>query len=333
MKLPEINQLQVDGKKVLVRADLDVDVVEGGVVNEKRLSILLPTLEKLLSMNVSQIVILGHRGRVNDENREQLSTKYLVDWFRDKLNQDVEFQDGFENNSGSKIVLFENLRYWPGEEENNEEFVSKLASLGDVYVNESFATSHREHSSIVGLPKKMPHAVGERFAQEVEHLSKLLENPERPFYSLLNGVKEDKLSYLNRFIEISDFVYVSGRLPVFMDEDYKHEKVYVCRLLQDKEDITLHSVERIEADVPAAKTILLSGPAGKYEEEGHRLGTKRVFEAIANSNAFKVAGGGDTEAAIEMLGLEDKFDWISIGGGAMLEFIANGTLPGIEALQ
>jgi phosphoglycerate kinase len=207
-----------------------------------------------------------------------------------------------------------------------------LASLGDAYVNDAFGTSHREHASFISLPSRMPRAAGEHLRKEVEQLSRVLENPERPLVALLSGVKEDKLTYLERFVEISDLVLVGGRLPVFMDEDYKHDKVFVSRLLQDKEDITLHSVEKMEEEVAKAKTILVSGPMGKFEEEGHRLGTKRVFEAIANSEAYKVAGGGDTEAAITLLGLEDKFDWISTGGGAMLEFIAKGTLPGLQAL-
>ena len=126
-------------------------------------------------------------------------------------------------------------------------------------------------------------------------------------------------------------VLISGRLPLYLEEDYKNEKVIVANLIQDKEDITLHSIESFEHELAKAKTILVSGPMGRYEEDGHRQGTKRVLEAVANAGAYKVAGGGDTEAAITLLGLEDKFDWISTGGGAMLEFLANRTLPGIIA--
>lgn len=329
MNLTTIDQLDLEEKKVILRADLDVDLES----DTKRLEVLLPTTNKLLEKNVFKIIIIGHKGRPEGEVKEEFSLKPFVNWFSQKLEQEVGFMENFESNMPeARVILFENLRFWKGEEENSEEFASQLSSLGETYINEAFGSSHREHASMVGLPKRMPHAAGEHFLKEVEQLSKLLDNPDRPLYALLNGIKEDKLSYLDKFIELADFVFVGGRLPVYMDEDYKHDKVFVSRLLQDKEDITLHSVEKMEEELPKAKTILLSGPLGKFEEEGHRLGTKRVFEAVANSEAYKIAGGGDTEAAISLLGLEDKFDWISTGGGAMLEFIAKGTLPGIEAL-
>jgi phosphoglycerate kinase len=110
------------------------------------------------------------------------------------------------------------------------------------------------------------------------------------------------------------------------------EKVVVAKLMPDKEDITINSIEKFEEEIAKAKTILVAGPIGKYEEEGHRQGTQRVFTAVANSNAYKVAGGGDTEEALTTCSVRDKFDWVSVGGGAMLEYLAKGTLPGIEAL-
>ena len=330
MNLPTIDQLDVEGKRVLVRGDLDVDLE----TNTKRLEVLLPTINTLLEKHVSKIIIIGHRGRPTDENRDDLSTKHLVNWFSEKLEQEVGFMENFESEMPeAKVVLFENIRFWNGEEENNEEFLNQLVSLGEAYVNEAFGSSHREHASIVGLPKKMSHAAGLRFAEEVSQLSKLLDNPKRPFISLLSGAKEDKLSYLPSLIEKSDLVLVGGRLPDILGDEYAHPKVYVSRLLPDKEDITLHSVERYEEEAAKAGTILVGGPVGKFEEEGHLLGTNRVFEAIAQSDAFKVAGGGDTEAAIAKLGLEEKFDWISTGGGAMLDLISTGTLPGIVALN
>lgn len=330
MNLPTIDNSEIEEKRVVIRGDLDVNVEDGG----KRLEELLPTLQKLLDKNVSQIVIIGHKGRPEGEPKEEFSLKPFVAWFSEKLEQEIGFKSNFESEQPeNKIVLFENLRFWKGEEENSEEFTSKLASLGEVYVNEAFGSSHREHASIVGLPSKIPHAVGLHFAKEIEQLSKLLEDPSRPFISLLSGVKEDKLNYLDKLIEISDKVLVSGRLPVYLGDDYKHDKVISARLIQDKEDITLHSVEAFEKEISSAKTILVSGPMGHFEEEGHRQGTQRVFEAIASAEAYKVAGGGDTEAAISLLGLEDKFDWVSTGGGAMLDFISTGTLPGIEALK
>jgi len=332
MNLPTIDQLELSEKRVILRGDLDVDVESDHVVSAKRIEVLLLTINKLLEKNVSKITIIGHRGRPEGEVKEEFSLRPLANWFSEKLSQEVGFAESFESIPDNKIVLFENLRFLKGEEENSEGFVEQLAQLGEVYVNDAFGVSHREHASIIGLPKKMSKAAGLHLVEEVDQLSKVVDNPARPFVFLLDGVKQDKLSYLDKFIEISDMVLVGGRLPEYLDENYKHDKVIVAKLIQDKEDITLHSVEAFEKEISKAKTILLSGPVGKFEEEGHRLGTQKVFEAIANSSAYRVAGGGDTEAAIKLFELEDNFDWISTGGGAMLEFIAKGTLPGLQAL-
>ena len=225
----------------------------------------------------------------------------------------------------------ENLRFNPNERANNPEFAKELAKHGDFYVNESFANSHREHASIVSLPKLLPHACGIRFCEEVENLQRVFEEPKRPVLALVSGVKEDKLSYINDFKRFADKILIGGRLPDHF-EDSKDPKLLVARLVPDKEDITLNSVEAFEEEIAKAATIVLSGPVGRFEDEGHRQGTERVFKAIAKSGAFKVAGGGDTRNAISTVGVTEAFDWISVGGGAMLDFLAHGTLPGIEAL-
>jgi phosphoglycerate kinase len=182
----------------------------------------------------------------------------------------------------------------------------------------------------------LPHAAGLRFHEEVRNLSMVFENPKRPVVMGISGVKDDKLSYIKDFLKVADKILIGGRLPEYIHDSselHKNPKVVVANLMADKEDITIHSVEKFEEEIGKAGTIVLSGPMGKFEEEGHRQGTKRVFEAVAFGQAFKVAGGGDTQSAIKMFGLNEKFDWISVGGGAMLTFLAKGTLPGIEALR
>jgi 3-phosphoglycerate kinase len=237
-------------------------------------------------------------------------------------------------------VVKENLRFNPGEEGNDENFAKEIASWGDAYVNEAFASSHRDHASIVGVPKLLPHAAGFRFEKEVETLSKVFENAEHPVVFLLSGVKEDKLNYLEGIKKISDKVLIGGRLPDYMGDEKlvsvrsrrENEQVIVGNLTMDKEDITLNTIERFEKEIAKAKTTVVSGPLGKYEDEGHRQGTEKVFKAIAASPAYKIAGGGDTEKALQVLSVVEGFDWISVGGGAMLEFLTKKTLPGIEAL-
>ena len=202
----------------------------------------------------------------------------------------------------------------------------------EVYVNEAFAASGGKHASIVRLPKLLPSAAGFRFIKEVENLEKILNNPKKPVLLIIGGIKKDKLDYLEDFKKFADKILIGGRLPEYMPEDISDDKLLVARLIMDKEDITIHSIEKFEEEIGKAGTIVIAGPMGKVEEEGHMMGTKRVFEAIANSQAYKVAGGGETQGVISTLGLTKKFDWISIGGGATLEFLAKGTLPGIEAL-
>jgi len=312
MNVPTVQSLNIQGKKVLVRADLDVTQKE-----DYRLEALVPTL-KLFLENGAKVILLGHRGRPEGKVAEELKIEPVAQRLKSILGrQDLE--------------VMENLRFDPGEEANDLEYAKRLAQNGEVFVNEAFAASHRQHASIVGLPKLLPHAAGLRFVAEIENLSKVFEKPKKPVVAIIGGVKEDKLSYLDGFKSFADKIHVVGALPTFMEES-PDPKVTIANLLPDKEDITIHSIEKIEGDAASAGTIILSGPIGKFEEEGHALGTKRVLAAIAGSSAFKVAGGGDTIAAIDMLGLKDKFDWISVGGGAMLEFLSKRTLPGIEAL-
>jgi len=316
-KLPKLKDLNVSEKRVLLRLDLDTEPDP----NDLRIRSSFDTLNYLKSKN-AQIVIIAHRGRPEGKFKESLSL--------------APFQKIF-NKWGAKVE--ENLRFNLGEEGNDGKFASDLASKAEVYVNEAFGASHREHASIISLPKLLPHAAGLRFEKEVENLNKLLENPPRPFITLLSGVKKDKLDYLEGLKGLSDKVLIGGRLPDYLGDNTvsirtidSNEKVMMANLIMDKEDITVHSIERFEKEISQAKTILVCGPLGKFEEEGHRQGTEKILRKITETEAFKVAGGGDTLKAIDFLNLEDKFDWLSMGGGAMLEFLTKGTLPGINAL-
>lgn len=328
MDLPKLTDLDVSGKRVLLRLDLDTDNFS---LTDHRVQSSVETLDYLKNKN-AKIIILAHRGRPDGVQDENLSLRPFQPIF-DKWGATVE----------------ENLRFDPGEEANDPEFAKKLIErLGSVYpggasfayVNESFATSHRESASIVGLPKLLPHAVGFRFAKEVENLSKVFENPIRPLLFVIGGSKKDKPEYIKSLETLSDKILVGGRLPEYYGDlalesvrnKNENDKLIIANLVQDKEDITLNSVEVFEKEISKAKMIVLAGPMGKYEVEGHGQGTERIFKAVANSNAFKIVGGGDSLVVITKYAIEDKFNWVSVGGGAMLEFLAKKTLPGIEAL-
>lgn len=321
MDLPKLSEEKVKGKNVLLRLDLDVGVDTSRIESAK------DTLNFLVE-NSAKIIIIGHKGRPNGGRDDSLSLEGLTPVLSKLIAKEVIFE------GEGQVVLKENLRFDPGEETNDENFARELASLADFYVNEAFAVSHRPHASIVGVPKFLPHAAGFRFTQEVENLSKVIENPKRPVIVLISGIKEDKVEMAKALAGKADKILVGGRLPkYFGDTKADPGKMMIADLTFDGFDITLNSIERFKKEIKEAGTIVLAGVLGKYEDEGHRQGTKEVFTAVAESNAFKIAGGGDTEAALTMLSLTSKFDWISVGGGAMLEFLASGTLPGIEALK
>lgn len=329
MELKTLKDIEVSGKKVLVRADLDVGKDFGG---EDRLEVLLPTLN-YLSKKSAKIILLGHMGRPGGKEDPTLSLKPAAK----KLDAFLKENWGEDRVAKLNMYVMENLRFNLGEESNDEHYAEHLAEEGEVYVNEAFATSHRRHASIVGLPlflrskNENSVAAGFHFVEEVENLGRVLENPKRPLVSIISGIKKDKLSYVADFKKFSDKILIAGRLPDYLG-DNKDGKLKVANLTPDKEDITIHSMELFEAEISKAKTIVVSGPMGKFEDEGHRQGTQRVLKAVSESSAYKVAGGGDTQRAIKFFGLSDKFDWISVGGGAMLEFLAKGSLPGIDAL-
>ncbi|OGM08039.1 hypothetical protein A2W13_02945 [Candidatus Woesebacteria bacterium RBG_16_36_11] len=327
MKLPEIESFDLSQKRVLVRADLDVDLKEN-----YRLKAILPTINYLIERGAN-ILLLGHKGRPQGKD-SLLSLRGVCGELANLLNKNINFIEEFPTMPPEgDLVMLENLRFNPQEESNGQEFAQALANLGEFYVNEDFAVSHRVHASIVGLPKLLPHAAGFRFRQEVENLAKVLTNPRKPVVVIIGGVKEDKITYIASFEKFADKILIGGRLPEFIQNNLNQKEI-IATLLPDKEDITIHSIENFEEEIAKAGTIILTGPVGKFEEEGHRMGTKRVFEAIAkNQEAFKVAGGGDTVKAINLLNIAQSFDWISVGGGASLEFLAKGTLPGIEALN
>jgi 3-phosphoglycerate kinase len=344
MNLPTINGVNVTGKRVLVRADLDVNLED--TFEQYRLKSLLPTL-KYLTDNKAKVIIIGHIGRPEGK----VDPKYSLEKVSNVLSElsgikiafssellGTESKTKIEKLGEGEAIMLENLRFDPREESNDEGFAKELASLAEIYVNEAFSVSHRVHASIVGIPKYLPHFAGLRFVEEIDNLSKIIEGAEKPVVVIIGGAKEDKLKYVDGIKSFADKILIGGRLPDYLGDlgsirsVPSSEQVVTGNLIMDKEDISIHTIERFTEEIKKAKTILLAGPMGKYEEEGHRQGTEEVFKAVVESDAKKVAGGGDTIRAISILGLAEKFDYISVGGGAMLEFLTKKTLPGVEAL-
>lgn len=319
MNLPKITDLDVAGKKVIVRLDLDTNPDP----NDLRIKASKETLDYLKEKGAAKITIIAHKGRpasADASARQAFSLEPFKPLFPD-------------------CEVKENLRFNPGEEKNDDNFAREISSWGDVYINDAFASSHREHASIVGVSKYLPHAVGFRFEKEIENLSKVFDNTKRPLVFLISGLKEDKLQYIKDFENLADKILVGGRLPDLLGDKglesvrTQKGKIIIGNLVMDKEDITLNTIDRFGKELKDAGTVVVSGPLGKYEDEGHRQGTEKILNAVVgNMQAFKIAGGGDTEKALKSFSLSQNFDWVSVGGGAMLEFLAKRTLPGIEAL-
>jgi len=333
MNLPSVDSLDLKSKKVIVRGDLDCDVADKELIKESlfRLEATEPTLRYLFE-NDCDITLIGHRGRPDGKTDDKLSLKPVGEELEKLLIQ----KWGGDDVKKLKMHVMENLRFDKKEEEADDEYAKHLSEFGEFYINEAFSASHRNHTSIVNLAKlynnqgKM--AYGFRFIKEIENLTSLKKDAQKPVVVVLGGVKDDKLGHVWKLAEFADKLLIGGRLPDSIP-DYSEMRVdvrfEVARLLPDKEDLTIHSIEAFEREVKYAKTLFLAGPLGKYEEEGHRTGTKRVFDAIVSSGAKKVAAGGDTIRALNFFGITDKFDWVSVGGGASLEFLSEGTLPGI----
>lgn len=338
-----------------MRCDLDVPLrqVQGefSVEDDSRIRECLPSIKYLLD-HAAKVILMGHSGRPEGQMIEGLKLAPMAEKIKQLFNSQfspssANWRSGFNFQLGGfsayriseNLVLLENLRFYLGEENNDPQFAQALAILGDFYVNEAFAASHREHASIVGVPKLLPHAAGFHFASEAEHLSRVLENPKRPLVLLVGGAKpETKLPLALEFAPKMDWVLIGGALAQStkykeQKSDLKTKNILFANLTEDGFDIDGESIKKFSDIIKDAGTIIWNGPMGKYEEERWEAGTKRIAAEIAGCPAFKVVGGGDTIAALTKLNLIGKMDYVSTAGGAMLEYLLKGTLPGLEALK
>lgn len=343
IKLKKVQDADLQNKTVLLRADLDIPIEKGEISDETRLKSSFDSINYLVS-KAKKVILMGHLGRPGGKD-EKLSLKIVAHWYKSKLKGSLNSSQ-YGDFEGWDILpnlsLLENLRFDPEEEKNDPEFAKKLSNLAQIYVNDAFASSHRAHASIVGVTKYLPSFAGLRLQKEVEELSKVLENPKRPFTIIIGGAKiETKLPLVEKMHHFADYVLVGGEIA----ENDKvlakvaHEKLtnkisvlLVADLTNDKKDITEHSTQNFVQIINLSKTIVWNGPMGMFEQ-CFDLGTRGIAEAVANSKAHTVVGGGDTISFLEKEGLISQFSFVSMGGGAMLEFLAGEKLPGIEALE
>ena len=320
----------IQGKKVLLRLDLDVPLREENglmvIEDDSRLLAGMDTLGLCLEF-ASSVTICGHLGRPGGKEDPKLSVKPIVDWIEEGYGH-IQLPPG-------KLHILENLRFEPGEDASDPEFAKELASHGDFYVYEAFA-SHRPSASTTIVPTLLPHAAGLRFAQEVDELTQVRENPIRPLVAILGGAKvDDKLPVIKAMAAKADVVLVGGKLAAEIKEqgiEGLGANVMVGKLTEDGFDISDETVGAWSNLLKTAKEVVWNGPLGKFEDPKYNQ-TEKIAKAVIESGAKSIIGGGDTISAVTQYGLADQFTFVSTGGGAMLKLLADGTLPTIEALK
>ena len=382
MSVIKMTDLDLNGKRVFIRADLNVPVKDGKVTSDARIRATIPTLKLALEKG-AKVMVTSHLGRPTEgEFKPEDSLQPVVDYLNEHLDVPVrlvrDYLDGVEVNAG-EIVVLENVRVNKGEKKNDPELGKKYAALCDVFIMDAFGTAHRAQASTYGVAEFAPVAcAGPLLAAELDALGKALKEPARPMVAIVGGSKvSTRLEVLNSLSKIADQIIVGGGIantfiaaaghnvgkslyeadlipvakelaastdiPVPVDvrvgtefsETAPATEKSVTEVKDDESifDIGDKSAEQLAEIIKNAKTVLWNGPVGVFEFPNVRKGTEIMSHAIANSDAFSIAGGGDTLAAIDLFGIADKISYISTGGGAFLEFVEGKVLPAVEILE
>ena len=382
MSVLKMADLDLQGKRVLIREDLNVPVKDGKITSDARIVASLPTIKLALEKGAS-VMVCSHLGRPTEgEFSAENSLAPVAAYLTQALGRDValvkDYVDGYNIEAG-QVVLFENVRFNAGEKKNKDDLAQKYAALCDVFVMDAFGTAHRAEASTHGVAKFAPVAcAGPLLAAELEALAKALDNPVPPMVAVVAGSKvSTKLDVLKSLADVCDQLIVGGGIAntflaaagynvgkslyeADMLDTAKEiarsvsvplpEDVVVAKEFAETATATIKSVKEVADDdmildigpltaakfanlIKSSKTILWNGPVGVFEFDQFGEGTKTLAQAIANSNGFSIAGGGDTLAAIDKYGVAEQISYISTGGGAFLEFVEGKKLPAVEALE
>ncbi len=382
MSIIRMQDLDLKGKRLFIRSDLNVPVKNGKVTSDARIKASLPTIEEAIKKG-AKVMVTSHIGRPTEgEYNPEFSLQPVVDYLKEHVSFPVrlvkDYLNGVDVKEGELVVL-ENVRFNVGEGKDDETLSKKYAALCDIYVMDAFGTAHRAQASTHGAGKFAPVAcAGPLLAAELDALGKALDNPARPMVAIVAGSKvSTKLTVLDSLSKIADQIIVGGgiantfiaaegynvgkslyeadlipeakklmancHIPVPTDvrvaTEFSETATATEKSVKDvKEneqilDLGDESAEALADIIKKAKTILWNGPVGVFEFPNFRRGTEIVAKAIADSQGFSIAGGGDTLAAIDLFGIEDKISYISTGGGAFLEFVEGKKLPAVAMLE
>ncbi|HKP18369.1 MAG TPA: phosphoglycerate kinase [Gaiellaceae bacterium] len=344
MRLPRsVRDAEVEGKRVLLRSDLNVPLEDGRIADDTRIRAALATLRLLLERGAAEVIVCSHLGRPKGPD-PALAIAPVAERLRELLG------------ANGRVRVLENLRFDPRETANDPEFAQGLAAQADLYVNDAFGSAHRAHASTEGVAHVLPAYAGLLLERELQELGRLLEGAERPFVAIVGGAKfADKIGVLRSLGERADVVLVGGK----MAEEIRVHPIDVAVVLPDDVvaaaafepdadskvvgadgvpdgwlglDIGPRTRESFAERIAAAKTVFWNGPMGVFEWPRFAAGTQAVARAVADADAHTVVGGGDSVRAIEEAGLADRIDWVSTGGGASLELLEGKELPGVAAI-
>ncbi len=382
MSVIKMTDLDLSGKRVFIRADLNVPVKDGKVTSDARIRATIPTLKLALEKG-AKVMVTSHLGRPTEgEFKPEDSLQPVVDYLNEHLDVPVRLERDYLNGvdvKAGEIVVLENVRVNKGEKKNDPELSKKYAALCDVFIMDAFGTAHRAQASTYGVAEFAPVAcAGPLLAAELDALGKALKEPARPMVAIVGGSKvSTKLEVLNSLSKIADQIIVGGGIAnTFIAAAghnvgkslYEADLIPVAKELAASTDIPVpvnvrvgtefsetapateksvtevkddesifdigdKSAEQLAEIIKNAKTVLWNGPVGVFEFPNFRKGTEIISHAIADSDAFSIAGGGDTLAAIDLFGIADKISYISTGGGAFLEFVEGKVLPAVEILE
>ena len=334
-----VESADVARRRVLARVDFNVPLEDGRVADDTRITAALPTIRLLLERDAAEVVLMSHLGRPKGPD-PAFSMAPVEARVRELVPDE-------------RIRLLENTRFDPRETTNDPEYARELAAHGDLFVNDAFGSAHRAHASTEGVAHLLPAYAGLLLLRELDELGSLLESPERPFVAVLGGAKvADKIGVLESLAKRADTLLIGGKMAEEVDRSAGYELpedvVAAAAFEPDAEsqvvawdrvpdgwlglDIGPATRERYAARIAEARTVFWNGPMGVFEWPRFAEGTKVVAEAVAAADAHTVVGGGDSVRAVEELGLADRIDWISTGGGASLELLEGKELPGVVAI-
>jgi phosphoglycerate kinase len=340
-----LKDIDFKNKRVLIRTDFNVPLENGKILDDYRIRIAIPTIEHIIKQPKSKVVMISHLGRPEGKVSPEFSLKPVAKKLGELMKKEVIFIENIMSEEGDKavrnlksgqIALAENIRFYPEEEMGDEKFAIKVCHHFGFFVNEAFSVSHRTHASVSVIPKFKPSCTGLDFEKEIKELSRALHPHKRPAIAIIGGAKiETKMPIIENLASVYDAVLVGGKIATEAEGGVRFQKNVVLPddYIDDTMDIGPLTCEKYKKVLAAASFLVWNGAMGKFEDPRYEKGTKEILEAVCASDAHKIAGGGETVEYINLQKKADCFEFISSGGGAMLEFLGGKILPGIKALE